>query len=214
MYSLGIKKRDLKLVFALGLAIVLTLVQSTQALSVSVVSDRVGDEFIWGISAGDILRYVDRRDGDYVCFVDIINVRIRLTKEFMLVTFHVLGEIPTEHAEGVDLDFGILASSTKDSFGRVFDPVEYPWFVVAVLYESVPVPIVWESWLFVVLSPDERSHYDLSFDMKKRNVDISVPTLLLPMTSFYWQGFTYYKNTKLRDNGQILHDQTDINCLT
>lgn len=213
LYSPSIGKNNLTLLFALGLTTVLMLVPTTYALNVSVISDRIGDEFIWGIFASDIVRYIDRLDGDYVSFVDLLNVRIRLTEESMLVTLHVSGEIPTDPSEDVDFAFGILASSSKESFGQIFDPVEYPWFVVVLLYESEPVPLGWKSWLIVNMAPHDASVYDIPFNMKKRHIDISVPTFLLPMTSFYWQGFTYYENTKFRDNDQILNDITNVSCL-
>lgn len=198
---------------ALWLTTVLMLTPTTYALSVSVVSDHIGDEFIMDIFTGNIVKYVDRRDTDHIPFVDLINVRIRLTEESLLVTLHVWGKIPTDSTEDVNFGFGIMAAPSEDSFKEPFAPAEYPWFAVVVGYLPEPAP-GWVSWLYVAMRPDDAyGYFDIPFNIKMKQAAISVSTSLLPMTTFCWRGFTTYQNTTLRDNHKALHDFTNINCL-
>lgn len=212
MYFLSIRKRNLTMIIAFGLTIVLMLVPTACAMNVSVASDRISDEFIMNALTGDIVKYVSRGDIDYISFADIINVRICLSEGTMLVTLHVLGEIPSSFTEDVTFAFGIIAGPSEDSFMDGFAPTEYPWFTVQVTYRLVPTPR-WESWFYVAMTPDDADiYFDMSFTIKNRHISISVPTSMLPMTNFCWRGLTSYQNTTLRDNFYMLNDLTNIIC--
>lgn len=213
VHFLSIQKRNLMMITAFGLTIVLMLAPTAYAMTVSVASDRIGDEFIMNAFTGDIIKYVDLGDIDYISFADLINVRICLSEETMFATLHVLGKIPSNSTEDVNFAFGIIAGPSEDSFGEGFAPTEYPWFLVQVLYTTEPT--MWRSWLYIAITPDDADlHHDMPFTIKNKQISISVPTSLLPMTTFGWRGLTSYQNTTLRDNSLTLNDLTNVNCLS
>ena len=199
---------------AFGLAMVLMLQPTTYAVSGSVVVDHIGDEFLMNAFTGDIIKYVDRSDIDYISFVDLINVRICISKEPMLITLQVLGNIPSSSTEDINFAFGIIAGPSEDSFKGGLAPTEYPWFLVQVGYTTEPSPM-WRSWLYIAMTPDDAYiYFDMPFNLKMKHITISVSASLLPMTTFYWRGLTSYQNTTLRDSFSTVNDLTNISCLS
>ena len=213
LYLAGIQNRGLTVIIAFGLAVILMLVPTAYAMDVSVASDRVGDGFIMNALTGEVVKYVARGDVDYVSFVDLVNVRIRLSEETMRVALQVLGEIPSGSAEDVYFGFGLVGGPSEDSFTGGLTPTEYPWFVVQVTYRVVPTPR-WESWMYVAMTPNDAIlHFDIPFTIGNRQVAVSVPASLLPMTAFGWRGLTSFQNTTSGDF-LTLTDLTDVNSLS
>lgn len=209
----GIQNRGLTVMIAFGLAVILMLMPTAYALNVSVASDRVGDEFVMNALTGEVVKHVGRSDVDYVSFADLINVRIKLSEETMRVALQVLGEIPSSSAEDVYFGFGVIVGPSEDSFVNGFAPTEYPWFVVQVTFRVVQTPI-WESWMYVAMTPDDAVlHFDIPFTISNRQVAISVPASLLPMTTFGWRGLTSFQSSTLGDF-LTLNDFTNVNSLS
>lgn len=186
------------------------------AETVSVIADRIGDEIIVDIFTAEVILSVGRRDSWYRSFIDVINVRMRTSKDSLLMTWHVLGEIlaspDVERAREESLNFAyfIWMSSTEEGLLRFPFPEDFPWVVVIIGYTTAISLTEWWSYVIVATSPSEWQEYSLDFTIRKRSLDASIPLSILPFTEFYWRGGTTYQNRTLIDDAKSLHDLASI----
>ena len=204
---------------ALALSILIVMSQPiAYAKPVSVVADRVGDEFTVELDPFTFktVMSVGRRDPWYISFIDVINVRMRTSKDSLLMTWHVLGEILTSpdedwaREESLNFAYFIWMSSTEEGLLRFPHPEDFPWVVVIMGYTYTISHTDWWSYVLVATSPSEWEEYSLNFTIRKRSLDASIPLSILPFTEFYWMGGTTYQNRILTENLQSLHDLTSF----
>lgn len=207
----------LKWAHALVLSILIVISQPVAyAKPVSVGTDRVGDELIMHARTGEVIASVARGDPWYISYIDVLNVRMRISKDSLLMTWHVLGEIlatPDEEwarEESLNFAYFIWMSSTKEDFHNFPNPEDFPRVVVVMGYTYQISHTNWWSNVIVATSPNEWQEYALDFTIRKRSLDATVPLSILPFTEFYWIGGTTYQNRTLIDDTKSLHDLTDI----
>lgn len=203
--------------FGLGLSILIIMSQPVAyAKPVSVVADRVGDEILMHARTGEVVTSVRKGDPWYISFIDVINVRMRTSKDSLLMTWHVIGEIqasPDEdwaREESLNFAYFIWMSSTQEDFLNFPNPEAFPWVVVVMGYTYQISHTDWWSYVIIATSPSEGQEYTLDFTIRKRSLDASIPLSILPFTEFYWIGGTTYQNRTLIDDTKSLHDLTDI----
>lgn len=206
-----------KLLFGLGLSILIIMSQPVAyAKPVSVVADRVGDEILMHARTGEVVTSVRRGDPWYISFIDVINVRMRTSKDSLLMTWHVIGEIqasPDEdwaREESLNFAYFIWMSSTQEDFLNFPNPEAFPWVVVVMGYTYQISHTDWWSYVIIATSPSEGQEYTLDFTIRKRSLDASIPLSILPFTEFYWIGGTTYQNRTLINDAKSIHDLTSI----
>lgn len=164
------------LTFVLGLSILVMSQPLAYAGTVDVVTDRLADEFIWDILAGEIIMQVGRRDPQYISFSDLLNVRIRTTKDSLLMTWHVFGEVPiVPEDEFINFAYFLWMSQNEEGLLNFPYPGDYPFVAAIINYNYQIRPIYWLSEVIVLTSPTEGQRYSLNYTIKNRSLDASIP---------------------------------------